>query len=102
MAKAVYQCTFKLKKGADVEAFLDAAQKLNDGYISRQKGYVSWQQLNDGDTWMDICTFESMEDVMTFLDNAQNPDELALAFYAFINLNSCVSRQYTIARSYGK
>ena len=68
--QAVFYCSFNLKKGASVSDFLESAKKLNDEYISKQKGYVAWQQLNDGDTWADYLIFETMEDVKNFENNS--------------------------------
>ena len=103
MANGVFYCSFKLKKGASVPDFLAAAEKLNNEYISKQKGYISWKQLNDGDTWLDILTFETMDDVKTFEANsAANPNELAMKFYSFINMPSCKVRYFTVERSYGE
>ena len=98
--KAVYHCTYKLKKNADVAAFLQAAKALNNGHISQQPGYVSWQQLHDGNTWVDIATFDSMESLNTFKANSAKPGELAKHFYSFINMFSCKVRYYTVERSY--
>jgi hypothetical protein len=100
MSKAVFYCSFKLKKGASVPDFLLSAEKLNNEYISKQKGYISWQQLADGDTWADYLTFETMEDVKNFEANAGNSGELAKNFYSFINLNSCKVNYFIIERSY--
>ena len=98
---ATFHCTFKLKKNADVQAFLQAAKALNDGYISKQPGYVSWQQLHDGNTWVDLITFDSTENVKGFEDRSNaSPNELAMAFYSFINLPSCVVRYYTVEASH--
>jgi len=102
MTNGVFYCSFKLKKGASVPEFLAAAEKLNNEYISKQKGYVSWKQLNDSDTWLDILTFETMEDVKAFEANSANPGELAQHFYSFINMPSCKVRYFTALRSYGE
>ncbi|TLG75407.1 hypothetical protein [Culicoidibacter larvae] len=99
MAKAVFYVSFKLKKGASVSEFLAAAEQLNNGYMAKQKGYISWQQLVDGDTWADYITFETMEDAKRVAESTE-PNELAKAFYAFINLNSCKVHMYTIEKSY--
>jgi hypothetical protein len=101
MSNAVFYCSFNLKKNANVQGFLLAAKKLNDEYISKQKGYISWRQLNDGDTWADFLTFESMEDVKNFEAQSGNAGELAQHFYSFINLNSCKVHYFSVERSYG-
>jgi hypothetical protein len=102
MTNAVYYVEYKLKKGASREEFLQASEKLNNGHISKQKGYISWKQLYDekSDTWADFCTFETMEDVKNFEDNSGTPCELAKNFYSFINLNSCKGHFFTVERSY--
>ena len=100
MQGAVFHCSFHLKEGASVEGFLQAAEKLNNEYISKQKGCVSWQQLNNGDTWLDILTFETMEDVKAFEANPAGGGELAGNFYSFINPSSIKLSYFTIERSY--
>ncbi|MCL2637591.1 MAG: hypothetical protein FWD48_04395 [Oscillospiraceae bacterium] len=100
MQNAVYYVSYKLKKGASAADFLQAAEELNNGHISKQKGYISWQQLAEGDTWLDLVTFEAMEDVKSFIANSENPNELAQKFYSFINLNSCKSHYFSVERSY--
>ena len=102
MSNAVYFVSFKLKKGSSVPEFLDAAKKLNDGYISKQPGYVSWKQAVDGNTWADFITFETMGDLNKFQEVSNNPGELALQFYSFINLNSCKVHMFSVERKYEK
>jgi len=100
MSNAIFFCSFKLKKGTSIPDFLLVSEKLNDGYISKQKGYISWKQLVDGDTWTDFITFETMEDLKNFEELSANPDELALNFYSFINMNSCKVHRFTVERRY--
>jgi len=98
MTNAIYTVSFKLKKGTNTQEFLAAAKALNDNYISKQPGYISWQQGFDKEKelWADFCTFASMEDAQNFLKNSETPNEHALAFYSFLNLPSCVSRLYSV------
>jgi len=100
MAAAIYSVSYKLKKSASVPDFLAAAKKLNDEYISKQKGYVSWKQCVDKEkeTWADFATFETMEDAQNFLEGSKNPNEVALAFYAFLNMPSCRSNLYSVEK----
>ena len=100
MSNAVFYCSFKLKKDASAPDFLLAAEKLNNEYISKQKGYISWKQLVDGDTWADFITFETMEDVKKFEADSGNAGELAQKFYSFINLNSCKVNYFSVERDY--
>ncbi|MCL2195028.1 MAG: hypothetical protein FWB76_03665 [Oscillospiraceae bacterium] len=93
---AIFHCTFKLKKSADPQAFLQASKTLHAEHISKQAGYVSWQQLRDGDAWVDLLTFDSMDNVKAFEENSATPNEHALAFYSFINMPSCVVRYYNV------
>lgn len=99
MNEVVMFITFKLKKDANVEEFLEAAKALNDGYMSKQKGYISWKQLVDQDIWADQITWESMEDAKKILE-ATEANDLALKFYSYLNCNSCVTRLYTVKKSY--
>ena len=100
MSNAVFYCSFKLKKGAETSSFLTAAEKLNNEFISKQKGYISWNQLSDNDTWIDLITFESMDDAKSFEENSINAGELAQNFYSFINMNSCRVQYLTVEKSY--
>ncbi|MCL2387195.1 MAG: hypothetical protein FWC89_06545 [Defluviitaleaceae bacterium] len=102
MSNAVFYCSFELNKDADVSAFLAAAEKLNNEYISKQKGYISWKQLCDGNTWADFLTFETMEDVKKFEAESENAGELAQAFFSFINFDSIKQHCFAIERSYSK
>ena len=99
MRESVMLITFKLKKGVSIEEFLLVSEKLNNEYMSKQKGYISWKQLNDGDTWIDMLTFENFEDAKA-IENNPNPHELANEFYSYINCNSCKVEYYNIMKSY--
>jgi len=100
MSNAIYYVSFKLKKSASVPDFLQAAEKLNNEFISKQKGYISWKQMNDKETWADMITFETVEDLENFKKVSSTPDETALHFYSFINLPSCKMHSFSVERSY--
>ena len=99
MAKAIWLISYKLKKGASVQDFLIATEKLNNEIVSKEKGYISWKQLNDGDTWVDLMTWETLEDAKNF-ENGEDRGPLAMDFYSFINFNSIKSQHYTIEKDY--
>jgi len=96
---AVFFNSYKLKKGVSVPDFLLAAEKLNNEYISKQKGFISFNLMADGETWADSSVFETMEDVKRFAESNE-PNELAETFYSFINLNSCKSHFFSVERSF--
>jgi hypothetical protein len=99
MSNAAYFVSYKLKKGASVPDFLLAAEKLNNEYMSKQKGYISWKQLLEGEMWVDLLTFETMEDAKK-ISSPSGKNALAENFYSFINLNSCKSHLFSVEKSY--
>jgi len=101
MPKAIYFVSYKLKKGAAATDFLAASKRLDDEFISKQKGYVGWEQYFDAkrETWADSLVFESMDDLENFLEQSRNPNETALNFYSFINSNSCKTYHFSLERS---
>jgi hypothetical protein len=102
MSNAIYYVSYKIKKEASISDFLLAAERLNNEFISKQKGYISWKQLVAGDTWADLITFETMADLNDFKKVSSCPNELALKFYSFMNLSPsvCKSHIFFVERSY--
>ena len=101
MSNVVFSNTYKLKDGASVPDFLLAIEKLIKEYVSKQKGYVSFQLLAEGDTWADSVTFETRDNLNAFLESSQNDkNELAEKFYSFLNFDTCKSKIYAIVQSY--
>ncbi|MFV0400003.1 MAG: hypothetical protein ACK5LX_05210 [Oscillospiraceae bacterium] len=99
MSNVVFFNSYKLKKGSSIPDFLDAVEKLNNEYISKQKGYISFQILVDGETWADSTTFETMEDAKRFAEPGE-PNEYAEKFYSFLNFSTCKSNFYTVEKTY--
>ncbi|MFT4104972.1 MAG: hypothetical protein QM657_04345 [Lacrimispora sp.] len=99
MSKTVFFNSYKLKKGVSVSDFLLAVEKLSTEHISKQKGYISFDLLVDGDIWADSTIFETMDDAKRFAESSE-PNEFAERFYSFINLNSCKTHFFSIERSY--
>jgi hypothetical protein len=101
MSNAIVLISFNLAKGASVPDFLEASEKLNHEYMSKQKGYISWKQLIDGDTWVDMLTWETMEDAKKVIEaGASEPNPLAEKFYTFIDLESVKLQLYSVEKSY--
>ena len=98
MKNAIWFISYKLKKNANEEKFLAVSQKLADEYISKQKGYILWKQLKDGDTWVDLMTWETIENAKDFEKGDGEKHPLALEFYSFINFNTIKSQFFTVER----
>ncbi|MCL2621168.1 MAG: hypothetical protein FWD97_09575 [Defluviitaleaceae bacterium] len=100
MSKAVWHISYKLVEGANVQDFLLASKKCNDDSLSKNKGFISWDVLLDGDTWVDFVTWETMEDAKNAEgdDNEAAKHPSALAFYAFIDPNTLKVTLYTIEK----
>lgn len=97
MSNIVFFNSYELKKGASISDFLVAVDNLNNEYISKQNGFISFQLLLDGDTWADSTTFETMEDAKNFA-NASEPNDFAKKFYSFLNFNSCKSNFFSVQK----
>jgi len=99
MSNVIMICSFKLAKSASVTDFLLAAEKVNGELMSKQKGFISWKQLVDGDEWVDLLTWETTEDAMNAAKaSEQNP--IAHEFFAFLDMETVTMRIYTIKKSY--
>ncbi len=88
MSKAIWNFSFKLKKGTSQEDFLAATKKLHDEIISKAKGFLSWEQYLQGDTWTDLVVWETLEDANNGTAVAEG-SELAKHFYSMIQMNTC-------------
>jgi len=100
MPNAIYYVAYKLKKSASIPDFLLATETLNNESVSKQKGYISWEQFRDGETWADMLRFETAEDLENFKETSKNPSEAALHFYSFINLPSCKMHAFTLEKKH--
>lgn len=99
MSNAIWFISYKLKKAASVEDFLIASKKCHDEVLSKQKGFISWEVLRDGDTWVDLVTWETADDAKNGeTAGANNP--VAREFYSFINMNSCKLQLYSVEKKH--
>ena len=99
MFKAIWFISYKLKQNASVEEFLLASKKCHEGGLSKQKGFISWDVLRDGDTGVDLVKWETAEDAKKGeTAGANNP--ASREFYSFINMKSCKLQLYSIEQSH--
>ncbi len=82
-----------------VKDFLIASKKCNDEVLSKQKGYISWEVLKEGDTWVDLVKWETLEDAKK-AETAGAGNPVSHKFYSFINMDSCKQKLYFVENSY--
>ncbi len=99
MSNAVWFISYKLKKGASTEDFLLASQRCHNEVLSKQKGFISWDVLRDGETWVDLVKWETAEDAQKG-ETAGANHPASHAFYAFINMSSCKLQLYCVEKSH--
>jgi len=99
MPNAVWFISYKLKEGKSVEDFLVASERCNNEVLSLQKGFISWDVLRDGDTFVDLVTWETMEDAKNG-ETAGRDNPAANEFYSFIDFKSLKMQAYSVERSY--
>jgi len=100
MSNAVWLISYKLIKGTSVEDFLRASEKCNNEVLSKKKGFISWKVLVDGDEWVDICTWETMEDAINAETDNGEPDSAAQEFYSFIDPDSLKHQVFSVEKTY--
>ena len=99
MSNAVMFITYKLAKDVSTQDFLFASEKVKDLFLSKQKGYISWKVLVDGDTWADMLTWDTKEDAGNAMAaggaNADNQK-----FFALLDPESVKMQVFTVEKSY--
>jgi len=99
MSKAVWFISYKLKKGASVTDFLVASKKCNDEVLSKKKGFISWDVLVNGDTWVDLVTWKTVDDAKN-AEKSGDSNSVAEKFYSFIDFKSLKHQLFSVEKSY--
>lgn len=99
MSNAIWLISYKLKEGASVEDFLRASEACHQEVLSQQKGFLSWDVLRDGDTWVDLVKWETAQDTKKG-ETAGASHPASHAFYAFIDMSSCKLQPYSLEKSH--
>lgn len=99
MSKAVWNFSYKLRKGITNEEFIEVTKKLHDEIISKAKGFISWEHYLQDDTWTDFVVWETLEDANNGTTIAEG-NELATNFYSMIQMNTCKALISTFVKKY--
>jgi hypothetical protein len=100
MSNAVWFISYKLVEGASVSDFLLASEKCNNEVLSKKKGFISWKQLFDGDTWVDLVTWETMDDAIKAEKDDSTLNPIAQKFYSYIDFKSLKMQAFSVKKSY--
>jgi len=99
MANVVWFISYKLVEGSSVPDFLSASEKVHNEVLSKQKGFISWKVLVDGDKWVDLVTWETMDNAKNG-ETAGGMNPIAQKFYSFIDPNSQNFQTFLVEKSY--
>ena len=99
MPNAIMFISFSLVEGASVPDFLISSEKVHSEFMSKQKGYISWQQLVDGDVWADLVTWETMDDAKSAMETSCT-NAFVIEFSSFIDPKSVKAHLFTVKKSY--
>jgi len=91
--------SYKLRKGASVPDFLLATETLINEFVSKQKGFISFKHLFDGETWADFLVFESMDDLNAFVSLC-GKNELARKLSIFGDPSTLKSHVFSVEQSF--
>ena len=97
MSNVVEYASFKLKEGVSVPDFLLASDKMNDEFLSPRNGYIYRKLLVDGDMWVDLVLWETMDDAQNAA-NAFGENEVGREYISFIDMIDF--HHFTIEKSY--
>lgn len=99
MSQTIWHITYKLVEGASIQEYLAASEQVNNEILSKQRGFVSWQVLSADDVWVDLVTWETLDDAKSAeTAGAENP--VAAKYYSLIDMASCKMTYCTIEKSY--
>ena len=99
MINTTWIVSYKLKENASIEDFLKASKKCHDEIFVKQKGFISWEVLRDGDTWIDLMKWESAEDAQRAQTEA-NANPISHAYFDFIDMNTAKLQTCVVEVSY--
>jgi len=100
VSNVIWFISYKLVEGTSAEDFLLASEKCHNEVLSKKKGFISWKVLVQGDTWVDLVTWETMDDAINAESDESEPSPTAMKFYSFIDPNSLKSQVFSVEKNY--
>jgi len=90
--------TFKLKDGVSIDEFLSASDEIQNGYLSKCKGFITRQLMTIDGNWTDWVIWETKADA----ENAMHGSGSSESAMKFMSMIGEVAEQgfYPLERSY--
>ena len=86
MSNIVELASFYLKKEVSLPDFFQVSDKFNNEFLSVQKGYISRKLLVNGEKWLDLVIWETMEDAQNAVKEFYNSNLLNKLLKSFLRL----------------
>ena len=99
MSNTVWFISYKLVEGVSTQDFLLASKKVHNEILSKQKGFISWKVLREGDTWVDLVIWETADDAKN-AETAGETNPIAHEYYAYMDMDSCKNQIYSVEENY--
>ena len=99
MSNAIMFISFKLAAEVSALDFTKASEKMHREFISKQKGFISWKQLIDGDKWADLVTWETTDCAKNAMAASYN-DAASGEFFALLDMESVNAQLYEVRSSF--
>ena len=89
-------CTFSLAETADVDAMLAADARMQTDFAYQQPGLARRTTARDDNGRWCVVTLWASYDDATAADSAARTDEVAQAFWSFVDGDSVSVQRYTL------
>lgn len=91
---------YKLKKNYTINDVKKATQKAYDNFISKQKGFISWEVLTgENNLSMDLVHWETMQDAKLAGDKFMK-EESAMELMQLVDIKSIEMMHLTVEKKY--
>ena len=99
MSNVVEFVSFNLKGGASVSDFLLASDKIDQAFLSMQKGYIQRKLLVNDGLWADLVLWETMDDALNAAKSFEGKTA-AYEYFSFLDDKSIQMRHFSVEKSY--
>ena len=99
MSNIIELASFYLKKEVSLPDFFLISDKFNSEFLALQKGYISRKLLVNGEKWLDLVLWETMEDAQNAVKEFYK-SKPALEYASFMLENEGDLLHFSVQKSY--